>query len=96
MMHAPNKAASVLKASPTCWMISSGAWPERWMSRRTRLTRSKCTPPLMDTIRSSMGLQVHLLYMPRLGKLGLVPPHSDGKEVGLHVLMPLCELMAAS
>lgn len=37
----------------TCWMISSGAWPERLMSRSTRLTRSKCTPPVMDTRRSS-------------------------------------------
>lgn len=29
----------------TCWMISSGPCPLLLMSRSTRLTRSKCTPP---------------------------------------------------
>ncbi len=40
----------------TCWMISSGACPERLMSRSTRLTRSRCTPPVTLTRRSSSGL----------------------------------------
>ena len=39
-----------------CWMISSGSCPDRLMSRSTRLTRSKCTPPRTDTRRSSSGL----------------------------------------
>lgn len=40
-----------------CSMISSGACPERLMSRSTRFTRSKCTPPCIDTRRSSSGLR---------------------------------------
>ena len=40
----------------TCCMISSGACPDLSMSRKTRLTRSKCTPPVMDTLRSSIPL----------------------------------------
>lgn len=46
----------------TAHMISSGPWPERVMSRITRLTRSKCTPPVIDTRRSSMGLQVKSVF----------------------------------
>jgi hypothetical protein len=42
------------------WMMSSGAWPERSMSRITRFTRSKCTPPEMDTRKSCSGRSLSL------------------------------------
>ena len=43
----------------TCWMISCGACPERSMSRRTRFTRSKWTPPAQGAaVVSRLGLTV--------------------------------------
>lgn len=46
---------SVKTVSDIWWIISSGSWPTRWMSRKTRFTRSKWTPPVTDTRRSIKG-----------------------------------------
>ena len=42
------------------WMISSGSCPLRSMSLMTLLTRSKCTPPEMLTLRSCSGRSLSL------------------------------------